>query len=61
MRKRKGPGRREREGLSVMELFRKFPDDEAARRWFEGVRWPEGPFCPHCGSYNVQCNVKHPR
>ncbi|MGH7226482.1 MAG: IS1595 family transposase, partial [Gemmataceae bacterium] len=24
-------------------------DETAARAYFEGVRWPNGPFCPHCG------------
>lgn len=27
-----------------------FHDEDAARRWFEAARWPEGPVCPHCGS-----------
>jgi transposase-like protein len=27
-----------------------FHDEEAARRWFEGARWPDGPICPKCGS-----------
>lgn len=26
-----------------------FHDDEAARLYFEAQRWPNGPFCPHCG------------
>src|ERR1044071_542871 len=26
-----------------------FHDEEAARRHFEADRWPDGPFCPHCG------------
>ena len=30
-----------------------FHDEEAARKWFEAARWPEGPNCPHCGT------VKH--
>ena len=25
-----------------------FHDDEAARTYLEGVRWPNGPICPHC-------------
>ena len=25
-------------------------DENAARAYFEGIRWPNGPFCPHCGS-----------
>jgi transposase-like protein len=24
--------------------------DEAARKWFEELRWPNGVVCPHCGS-----------
>ena len=27
-----------------------FHDDEAARTHFEGLRWSNGVFCPHCGS-----------
>ena len=27
-----------------------FTDEEAARRHFEAIRWPDGPVCPHCGS-----------
>ncbi|HYA14520.1 MAG TPA: IS1595 family transposase [Syntrophales bacterium] len=26
-----------------------FNDEEAARRHLEFLRWPNGPFCPHCG------------
>ena len=25
-----------------------FHDEAAARAWFELVRWPHGPVCPHC-------------
>jgi len=27
-----------------------FHDEEAAREHLEAIRWPNGPFCPHCGS-----------
>jgi transposase-like protein len=27
-----------------------FHDEEAARAWFEAARWPDGPYCPSCGS-----------
>ena len=30
-----------------------FPDDAAAEAWFEAQRWPEGRFCPDCGSTNT--------
>jgi len=26
-----------------------FRDDEAARKFLEGILWPNGPACPHCG------------
>ena len=50
MRITKGPGRADREGLSIIELFRMFPDDQAAERWFEEQRWPVAISCPDCGS-----------
>ncbi len=33
--KQKGPDRTDREGLTVVELFDIFPDEAAARTWFE--------------------------
>jgi transposase-like protein len=27
-----------------------FHDEEQARQHMEAIRWPNGPFCPHCGS-----------
>ena len=27
--------------------------DAAARKHLEALRWPEGPVCPHCGSFNA--------
>lgn len=26
-----------------------FTDENKAREHFEAVRWPDGPYCPHCG------------
>jgi transposase-like protein len=26
-----------------------FTDADKAREYFEGIHWPQGPFCPHCG------------
>ncbi len=50
-RKQIGPGRSYRKGLSIIELFQMFPNDEAARQWFEDQRWPDGRrICPDCGS-----------
>ncbi|HKT85673.1 MAG TPA: IS1595 family transposase [Novosphingobium sp.] len=30
-----------------------FTDEDKAREHLETLRWPEGPFCPHCGSVNA--------
>lgn len=30
-----------------------FHDNDKAREWLEGYRWPNGPFCCHCGSLRV--------
>ena len=30
-----------------------FHDDDAARAWLVASRWPAGPVCPHCGSFDV--------
>ena len=55
----KGPGKANREGISLTKLIRMFPDDDAARAWFEEQIWANGPHCPHCGSLNVQSGIKH--
>ena len=54
-----GPGKSFREGLSLVEIIRMFPDDDAAAEWFAKARWPDGAWCPHCGSTNVQSGAKH--
>ena len=47
------PGRHDREGITLMELAEMFPDEAAAKEWFEARRWPHGPTCPHCSSTAV--------
>ena len=56
---RKSPGKAHRQGISLVKLHRMFPDDDAARAWLETQLWPQGPYCPHCGSFNVQAGIKH--
>jgi transposase-like protein len=29
-----------------------FRDDAAARKLIESIRWPDGPVCPYCGTFN---------
>lgn len=56
---RKAPGKHFREGMSLTEMMRMFPDDATAEQWFIKQRWPDGVHCPHCGSDNVQTGAKH--
>ena len=42
--------RAERKGLTLPQLFKMFPDDDTAERWFESQMWLDGPTCPDCGS-----------
>ena len=55
----KAPGKSHRTGISMVELFRRFPDDASAEAWLIKQRWPNGIACPHCGSLNVQIGAKH--
>jgi transposase-like protein len=49
------------ETLSTFEFFRKFPDEEAARKFFEAKRWGNEPVCGHCGSVSVtECKDHNP-
>ena len=56
---KKAPGKSHREGISLAKIIKMFPDDDAARAWIEKQIWPDGPYCPHCGSVNVQHPIKH--
>lgn len=35
--------------LTLLEIMRRFSTEAAARAYFEKMRWPNGPVCPHCG------------
>lgn len=48
------PGKFLREGISLIEIFRMFPDDKAAQCWGEGIT------CRRCGSNNIDVSAKHP-
>lgn len=49
------------ETLSTFEFFRRFPDEEAARKHFEAQRWGGTPVCGHCGSADVtECKGHKP-
>ena len=46
----KAPGKSDREGLTMVQLCDMFPTEESAREWFEARVWPDGRYCPQCGS-----------
>ena len=35
-----------------------FNDEDAARKYFEGIRWPNGAVCPHCGVVGEATELK---
>ena len=39
------------ETISFYQFFQQFPNEEAARKYFENKRWKDGVYCPHCGSF----------
>ena len=57
---RNAPGKHFRKGITLLELTELFPTERSARRWFESQRWPDGPYCPRCGSFDVQSRIRHP-
>ena len=44
------PGKHHRKGITLLELAEMFPDEAASRTWFEDLLWPDGRYCPRCGS-----------
>ena len=36
--------------LTLMKIMDRFSTEEAAREYFENIRWANGPICPHCGN-----------
>lgn len=49
------------ETISLYELFQQFPNEEAARLFFEKNRWKGETSCPHCGSTGVvECKDHNP-
>ena len=40
--------------LGIAEFMALVPDEEAAVKYFESKRWPDGPHCPRCESRNVR-------
>ena len=43
---------------NTYDFFQKIPNEEAAIKWFEAIRWKDGRFCPHCGSTKTSLSKK---
>ncbi len=48
------PGKAHRAGVSLVQLMDMFPDEAAAREWFETARWGDQRACPRCGGENTK-------
>ena len=53
------PGKHFRAGMTIFEIMEMFPDEEAAKKWMESIRWPVGICCPDCGSMNYGETPSH--
>ena len=51
--KHKAPGKSDRKGISLMQLFNMFPHEATAEKWFEDRVWSKGRACGKCGSINT--------
>ena len=40
--------------LTLMQVMNNFSTEEKARDYFERLRWPNGPVCPHCGNADAK-------
>ena len=47
---KKGPGRNERKGITLIDAVQRFGDETEAEAWFVARRWPNGIHCPGCDS-----------
>ena len=53
MKRHKAPGKAHREGITVVQLMDMFPNETAARQWFEQMFWNGERSCGHCGSLST--------
>jgi transposase-like protein len=48
--------------LTLMQVMQRSSTEDRARAYFESIRWPNGPFCQHCGNveriYKVTPNAE---
>lgn len=56
-----GSDKRLAETMSVVQLFKRFPNEDACYTWLEDVRWQGQPVCPHCGGIDRVVDDPRPR
>ena len=56
---KKAPGKHYRKGITLVDLFQRFPDDVTAEKWFVECRWADGIRCAYCESENVNDHATH--
>ncbi|MDE0265805.1 MAG: IS1595 family transposase [Thaumarchaeota archaeon] len=54
------PGKSFREGITLVDLFEMFPDNDTAMRWFESRIWKDGRRCPTCRNPDTT-EARHPK
>ena len=54
-----GPGKSHLKGMTLIDLFKMFPDNKAAEKWFEKNIWGDKPKCPRCGNTNITHTNHH--
>lgn len=42
-----------RDDFDIFAFFKEYPTEEAARKYFENLRWKDGVRCPYCGGVHV--------
>lgn len=48
-------------GTNLIHLMQRFSNEDDARDYLEGLRWPHGAVCPKCGTVGVyhHCSRGH--
>ena len=48
-----------KQDINLITLIEKYQNEDDSRAYLEGLRWPDGVACPHCGSKSISRVQKH--